>query len=362
MSYATYGQLNPGQLASGDGKRESLGMFLNRFNPFRDSDKSGAAYGSDRSEDATSVSKPSGGSAGSAAPSPVPGGGLTPKSEQDGTRMPNVFSAGLVIDGNVTSETDILIRGTVRGDIVCQGDIELGGDVTGDVEGKNIRIVRGTIHGNVFCGESLSVEGSTVVGNLAARTARINNRVEGDITVGGSLVLLREADIRGNIFAASLSVEEGAVLSGQVTISREQGNAPLPGRQKKNSRTAPGADKAAPAASSATPAPAGSPLSAVASASSKPSAAAAHAPISAPVAKNGPSDVDAPTLPLAMSGTGQLPLPEGVIAAASDGSAVLSIVGEENPLRSKVKTTVGVMGIALWALVLLRNMIVAAFE
>lgn len=359
MSYVTYGQLNLDQLASGDGKRESLGMFLNRFNPFRDSDKSGAAYGSDRSEDATSVSKTFDGSTGSAAP--LPGGALTPRPEQDGTRMSNVFSAGLVIDGNVTSETDILIRGTVRGDIVCQGDIELGGDVTGDVEGKNIHIVRGTIHGNVFCGESLSVEGSIVVGNLAARTARINNRVEGNITVGGSLVLLREADIRGNIVAVSLSVEEGAVLSGQVTISREQGNVPLPGRQKKNSRSGPGSDKAVTATASATPAPAESPVSVTPSASSKLSVTP-HASISAPVAKNGASGEGTPTLPLAMNGTGPLPLLERGVAVASDSSVVLSIAEEENSLKAKVKTTVGVIGIALWALVLLRNVIVAAFE
>lgn len=131
----------------------------------------------------------------------------------------NVFGEGLRIDGDVSSNTDIVIRGTVHGNIVCRGDIELSGSVQGDIEGRNVRIAGGRIEGNVVCSETLKVERSSVVGNLTAQRAQIDNKVEGNITVHGTLALLREADIRGDIVAGALSIEEGAVLTGKVSVS-----------------------------------------------------------------------------------------------------------------------------------------------
>ena len=48
----------------------------------------------------------------------------------------NVFGEGLRIDGDVSSDTDIVIRGIVPRTTVCRGDIELSGSVQGDIEGR----------------------------------------------------------------------------------------------------------------------------------------------------------------------------------------------------------------------------------
>ena len=134
----------------------------------------------------------------------------------------NVFTEGLTIEGNVTSETGIVIRGTVHGNVACRADVEISGQITGDVEGKNVRITGGGVQGNITAGEMLSVDRSRIKGNLAAMHARINNPIEGDIAVRGTLTLQREANIQGNITAAGLSVEEGASMNGRITISRER--------------------------------------------------------------------------------------------------------------------------------------------
>ena len=42
----------------------------------------------------------------------------------------NVFTEGLVIEGNVTSETGIVIRGTVNGSVTCRADVEISGEIT----------------------------------------------------------------------------------------------------------------------------------------------------------------------------------------------------------------------------------------
>ena len=156
----------------------------------------------------------------------------------------NVFGEGLRIDGDVSSDTDIVIRGTVHGNIVCRGDIELSGSVQGDIEGRNVRIVGGRIEGNVVCSEALKVERSSVVGNLTAQRAQIDNKVEGNITVHGTLALLREADIRGDIVAGALSIEEGAVLTGKVSVSPGGASSDPAGRKRPG--TVPDAVHAAP--------------------------------------------------------------------------------------------------------------------
>lgn len=134
----------------------------------------------------------------------------------------NVFTEGLTIDGNVASETGIVIRGTVNGNVSCRADVEISGEITGDVEGKNVRITGGGIKGNITAGEMLSIDRSRIKGNLSAMHARVNNPIEGDISVRGTLTLQREANIQGNITAAGLSVEEGASMNGRITISRER--------------------------------------------------------------------------------------------------------------------------------------------
>lgn len=137
----------------------------------------------------------------------------------------NVFTEGLTIEGNVTSETDIVIRGTVRGNIVCHSDVELSGQLIGDLQGKNIRITEGSVQGNIMAEAMLSIDRSSIKGNITATHARINNPIEGDLMVHGMLTLQREADIRGNITAEVLSVDEGASMNGQISIIRERSEA-----------------------------------------------------------------------------------------------------------------------------------------
>ena len=159
------------------------------------------------------------GEASAAVPVAVP---AVPRREEGASsREMNVFTEGLTIEGNVTSETGIIIRGTVKGSVICRADVEISGEITGDVEGKNVCITGGGVQGDITAGEMLSIDRSRIKGNLSATHARINTSIEGDITVRGTLTLQREADIRGNITAAGMSVEEGASMNGLMTIARE---------------------------------------------------------------------------------------------------------------------------------------------
>ena len=182
---------------------EQKGGFMSRFG--RRSEREAAENSGNESvsgKEQTAVSEPSASSS------------LRREEGQSGRDL-NVFTEGLVIEGNVVSETGIVIRGTVRGSVDCRGEI------IGDVRGRNIRVVGGGVQGDIAAGEMLTIDKSGIKGNLTATHARINTPIEGDVAVRGTLTLQREANIQGNITAAALSVEEGASMNGRITISRE---------------------------------------------------------------------------------------------------------------------------------------------
>ena len=94
------------------------------------------------------------------------------------------------------------------------------GDVlnfTGEVRFRSMLRIDGN-----FSGQVTSSDGALIVSDGAKLThtvinvavAKINGSVEGDIRASKELVLGRTASVTGEVSAAALTVEEGAVLNG----------------------------------------------------------------------------------------------------------------------------------------------------
>lgn len=95
-----------------------------------------------------------------------------------------LISAGTVLKGNLKSENDLRIDGTIHGDVQSQAKVVIGpsGFVEGNIEGNHADI------------------SGRLVGNVAAK----------------ELVQLRNnCHVQGNITAASLQIDAGAVFNGQ---------------------------------------------------------------------------------------------------------------------------------------------------
>ncbi len=99
-----------------------------------------------------------------------------------------VIGASVKVDGDFTSEGNVLVQGIVNGSLKTTGDlrIEEGAKVKADVEAANA-IVSGSIKGNV--------------------------------TVQSNLELGASASIEGDITTKVLSIEPGAVLHGHCAVS-----------------------------------------------------------------------------------------------------------------------------------------------
>lgn len=94
----------------------------------------------------------------------------------------SVLAADLVVKGNLTAQADLHLDGRIEGDITCAA------------------LVQG--------------EGSEILGEIRADSARLAGVVRGTITVG-ELVVLRSARIHGDVHYDTLTIEQGAAVDGR---------------------------------------------------------------------------------------------------------------------------------------------------
>jgi len=105
----------------------------------------------------------------------------------------NIISEGTKLKGNLHSNSDIRVSGTVIGEAISKGKVIITG------------------HGEVK-------------GNVTSSDADIAGKVEGDVKVNSKLVLRKDAVVDGNIYTKSLVVEEGAQINGTCKMGADVKN------------------------------------------------------------------------------------------------------------------------------------------
>jgi cytoskeletal protein CcmA (bactofilin family) len=93
--------------------------------------------------------------------------------------------------------------------------------IFGEVKGSEDLIVDGVIEGTITLSESRLTIGPNahVKANVSARDVVILGTLSGDISAGGRVELRAGANVKGDIRAGRLSIEENAILSGKVELS-----------------------------------------------------------------------------------------------------------------------------------------------
>ena len=99
----------------------------------------------------------------------------------------NLIGAGTIIEGDVTTNGDIRIGGTLKGVITVKGKLVVG--------------VSGSIDGETIC-----------------QNADISGSVKGKITVSELLSLKASAKLTGDITTNKIAIEPGAVFSGSCSM------------------------------------------------------------------------------------------------------------------------------------------------
>jgi len=109
-----------------------------------------------------------------------------------------------------TTAVNLISIGTdITGDIKSNGDIRIDGSLTGNLNTKGKVVIgpTGKVNGEVIC-----------------KNSEVSGLVEGRITVGQLLSLKASSKILGEIVTAKLSIEPGAVFSGNCKMSDVETN------------------------------------------------------------------------------------------------------------------------------------------
>jgi cytoskeletal protein CcmA (bactofilin family) len=105
---------------------------------------------------------------------------------------------------------NIISNGTdITGDVISNGDIRIDGTVTGtlNIKGKIVIGPTGKIRGEIVC-----------------KNSEISGFVEGKITVAQLLNLKASSKIQGDISTSKLSIEPGAKFSGNCKMTESDTN------------------------------------------------------------------------------------------------------------------------------------------
>lgn len=98
----------------------------------------------------------------------------------------NRLVSGTKLKGDLVTESNLRVDGTISGSVSCQGKFVLG-------------------------------EHGKLEGNLVALEAEIEGAIEGDLTIDGLLLLRKSANILGAVQTGRLVIEDGAQINGNIT-------------------------------------------------------------------------------------------------------------------------------------------------
>lgn len=133
-----------------------------------------------------------------------------------------IISSTMVIRGDVELDTSLVFAGKIIGNVVCKDSVESknGGSIEGNLSALSAEFIGGSVKGNVLAQEKIVIDEETVIeGDVSAKDIVISGKVIGEVKASGSVKLTHTANIKGDLHAASVSIEAGARLEGKFIVS-----------------------------------------------------------------------------------------------------------------------------------------------
>jgi len=92
--------------------------------------------------------------------------------------------------------------------------------IKGEVSGDEDLLIQGRVEGSITLKtHEVSVgESGQVFADILAKTIRIDGKVQGDITAVENVVISKLGNVRGNIVAPRVLLEDGAVFKGSIDM------------------------------------------------------------------------------------------------------------------------------------------------
>lgn len=130
-----------------------------------------------------------------------------------------VITKGTTISGGIKSDTSLIVKGVIEGDVECQGKLTVTGRGAGNSTASEIYVNTPRMTGNLVSKGSVKVDvGTIVVGNISGASVVVAGAVKGDIDVNGPIILDSTAVVQGSIIGKSIQINSGAVVDGMCSL------------------------------------------------------------------------------------------------------------------------------------------------
>lgn len=145
------------------------------------------------------------------------------KPAAESAKVKSIIMRDMIVHGSIEAKTDIEVAGTINGDIVSEGRVNISGFVKGNVSGKSVSFSGKELNANINASERITIDKDAVVnGCISGANVIINGTINGNIKATSELLIMANSIIKGDIEAASIEVNRGAVFNGKVTFSAKQ--------------------------------------------------------------------------------------------------------------------------------------------
>jgi cytoskeletal protein CcmA (bactofilin family) len=129
------------------------------------------------------------------------------------------IAKGTVIVGEINTNGDVELLGSVKGKIASKGDIRANGKVIGDLLGKDIALVSCGVQGNVIASGLVTIdEDSVVIGDVTCENFCLDGKIKGNVSVEKEAKFKPKAILAGNVTTAMIAMSQGAKIQGEVNI------------------------------------------------------------------------------------------------------------------------------------------------
>lgn len=138
----------------------------------------------------------------------------------DKKRETTTIQAQTTFRGDIETNDNIAIYGTLIGNISCEADIIIYGSVQGNISCHNAIFKEATIEGDIECSNSLELsEKSILRGNVKAINLENGGQIKGDVAIEETAHFLSASAIVGNITALEIQVDRGCIIQGNISIT-----------------------------------------------------------------------------------------------------------------------------------------------
>lgn len=139
---------------------------------------------------------------------------------EEETQEVTVITKGTTINGGIKSDTSLVVKGTIEGDVECQGKLTITGRVAGNTIASEIYVNTPKLEGDINSRGIVKIDvGTVVIGSISCTSVLVSGAVKGNIEVNGPVIVDSTAVVKGDIKAKSIQINSGAVIDGHCSLA-----------------------------------------------------------------------------------------------------------------------------------------------